>query len=74
MEIVGFALAIVNTICFIFAVFQMFSNRGIAIGCLGLVFPLGAYLWGWFNLERNFMFGWTVAIAIGIVAPYVFYA
>lgn len=72
MEIMLFAFGIVNLICFIFAIIQMFTKRGVAMGCLGLLIPFGAYIWGWFNLERGFMLAWTVAIIIGIVMPYVF--
>ena len=49
MEFVLLIFSIANFVCFIFAVIQMFSKRGAAMGCLGLIIPLGAYIWGWYN-------------------------
>lgn len=52
------AVGIVNLICWIYVLVQMFQEEGILHGILGFICGLYAFIWGWGKADELRLRGW----------------
>ena len=72
MAILYYAASLASLVCWIMVLVKAFQANKIAVGIIGILCPLVAFVWGWMSVgkpvAKNVMLIWTIAIIIGIVA------
>lgn len=71
MAILYYVASLASLVCWIIALVKAFQAQKIAIGVIGILCPIVAFIWGWMNtpkiVPKNIMLIWTIAIVLGII-------
>ena len=66
MKILYILLTIVNLVCWIMVLVQIFKHQQIALGIIGIICAIVAFVYGWMKSSewgiRNVMLAWTAGI------------
>ena len=68
-------LAVVNIVCWIMVLIQIFKHQQIALGIIGIICGIVAFVYGWVKASewgiRNVMLAWTGSIVAQIIVAMI---
>ena len=71
MIILYYLMSVVALVCWILVLVQIFKHQQIALGIIGILCPIVAFVYGWIKARewgiKNIMLGWTAAIVLQIL-------
>ena len=75
MMVLYWLLAVVNIVCWIMVLIQIFKHQQIALGIIGIICGIVAFVYGWVKANewgiRNVMLAWTGSIVAQIIVAMI---
>ena len=71
MMILYYLAAVASLVCWILVLIQIFKHQQIALGVIGILCPIVAFIFGWIKATEwrimNIMLAWTGCIVLQII-------